>query len=486
MIKRLFILLFCAVVIQPAVAQDATPIPTPNVDWIYSWGALVAFPEVVHFTITIDRPQNQIESLTLIISPTEQAPIEIPVSIVENADLADQFTNLSLTWEVPGDTPAPFSQVRYTWQVRLTDGSTGSVTDAFTFIDTRLFWAAYEGSEDVRYTIQAAASVSIETRLLNNAYQLMEQHTRRQPTFQVVVYPPDVAPACPDEGFLIDDVEIACDDAQLRAAYRDWIVLQAPTLNAMLHLSLSELFVQAFYAPVLDTLPAWFESGLAQLYIGNLAGASLETLRSAVRGDNLYNLEQMNRAENDNLWRAQAYAMTLYIADQIGIPSFVDLANEGGSFEAAYQNAVGDPLNELLPDLERWLFSESARSAFAYSLYLPETPTPTQTLTPTRTPTPSEIPPSSTPTATPTLTLTGIQRTSPPTWTPTRRPTEAPASRTPRPASAVRRTPTPSATPVPAAGVRVPNSPLFYLAAMIFFGMAGLAWYATRLITRRR
>jgi hypothetical protein len=109
MIKRLFILLFCAVVIQPAVAQDATPIPTPNVDWIYSWGALVAFPEVVHFTITIDRPQNQIESLTLIISPTEQAPIEIPVSIVENADLADQFTNLSLTWEVPGDTPAPFS-----------------------------------------------------------------------------------------------------------------------------------------------------------------------------------------------------------------------------------------------------------------------------------------------------------------------------------------------------------------------------------------
>jgi hypothetical protein len=158
----------------------------------------------------------------------------------------------------------------------------------------------------------------------------------------------------------------------------------------------------------------------------------------------------MAAVPNDSVdvWRAQSYGMVLYIASQIGVPELFDLAGDLGAaetFEAAYQSAVGRPLTTLLVELERWIFTDNAATAFIYTPYLASTPTPTSTSSHTPFPATSTPLPTETLPPTATVTVTGVLSSTPlPTRTLT--PTELPStpSVTPRPAGSLN-----TATPAP-------------------------------------
>jgi hypothetical protein len=133
----------------------------------------------------------------------------------------------------------------------------------------------------------------------------------------------------------------------------------------------------------------------------------------------------------------------LYIADLIGVQGLFDLA-AADSFDTAYEQATGQALTALLPNLRRWIFTDQASSAFDYTPYQAETPTPT----PSRTLTP--FPPTATNTATVTATLTltpsvtgELSPTPSLTRPPTRTHTPLPPTVTPRPPSSLY-TPTPA------------------------------------------
>ena len=184
----------------------------------------------------------------------------------------------------------------------------------------------------------------------------------------------------------------------------------------------------------------------------------------------------MAQAVDDPLWQAQSDAMLLYIADQIGLDALYQLARAAEPFDTAYASAVGQPLDALLPNLSRWIFTEPAVGAFSVSPYQQETPTPTHTATATQTLTPTV-------THTPTVTLTpSVTGTLSPTPSATPRPTNTPIppppSVTPRPAGSLF-----TPTPIPAPNVLQQPMGRFAIVTFLLLLLAILAllyWILSR------
>jgi hypothetical protein len=249
---------------------------------------------------------------------------------------------------------------------------------------------------------------------------------------------------------------------------------------------LTDSFYQASWGN--KAVPEWFRAGLQQFYSPSPKTSLLPLVLTAARNDRLFALSEMSAApvRDVDVWRAQSYGMVLYIASQRGVPALFRLANEIGTaetFEAAYQSAVGQPLNMFLANWERWIFTQDAAVAFAYTPYQANTPTPTPTSSPTPFPATETPTLTFTPTFTVTATVTGNLSPTPlPTRTLT--PTGQPGTPTvtPRPAGSLN-TPTPlpvqSVTPVDSS-VRIVGIGIIILLLVIIIGMLYRRWFRTR------
>ncbi|MEO8607331.1 MAG: hypothetical protein ABI690_05595 [Chloroflexota bacterium] len=327
---------------------------------------------------------------------------------------------------------------------------------------------------------------------LQPVYDLLAANTGRKPSFNLLIYSDSFTPGCTpnSEGKPVAVApftgnEIPCENAIASAivAASGYELLQSDSnsLNRIQAAVISRL-VDRFYEAAWQgkVVPAWFRLGLQEFYSPSLKGVYYPTLVTAARNGTLLTLDQLGSSgANVDLATAQSYGLTLYLADEFGLPGLYKLANvDSDSFANAYQTLTGKPLSSLLDDWKSWIFSNQAVSAFSVTAYQMATPTPTATRTPTSTWTPT---PTSTFTPTITPTLTGTL--SPTPIPPTRLLTQPPATRTPRPAGSLN-TPTPVPTKAPVSPIGTLNTPSIAI-GILTIGLIIIAVFALFLLRGR-
>lgn len=470
-----YLLLVLIIVALGQVAAQETPELPVQEGYVFKWGTDVIFPEGVRFRLTLSRPVEQLTAVSLRIEPVGLEPVTVEIDLEEQEPISNgpSHSEWDFIWEFPdGFAPRLFEieDVIFEWRAEDFSGETAFVRDGLLFTDQRVMW---EISEDPLGNIHlavpedgpSARTIRDSVRL---PYNLMSANVGRVEVLDIILYHADVDPSgCEaveneetgEEEIVAQDiflqVKLPCDPAQSAAVFAasagDVVQSAGTTVNGA-RAALVAYFVRQFYGPMWTgvDVPAWFESGLAEFYTPDNHAPLLLPVRAAGRTERLLSLEAMAQAADDDLWRAQSYAMVLYIADRIGVDGLFGLANNlqgESSFTEVYEREMGQPLNALLPGLGRWLLTDAAMSAFAYQPYSVETPTPTVTRTASPFPATATDTPTVTATVTVTPSVTGVLSPTPSdTPTLTRTPTPRPPTVTPRPAGSLF---TATPTPVP-------------------------------------
>lgn len=154
-------------------------------------------------------------------------------------------------------------------------------------------------------------------------------------------------------------------------------------------------------------IPEWFREGFGMYFAPNGHPEALPRAQQASQRNDLLSLRTLERVSNlddQDLWNAQAFLLTLYLADLYGADAPQAIAGKlspDKSFAEVLREDYDTTPERLYAAWEIWLDSSRAVEVAAYHPYLPTTPTPT--------PIPS-ITPTRTPTITPSPTLTPTQR----------------------------------------------------------------------------
>lgn len=514
MMSRLVLLLLCIIFLAtPAMGQEVEPTPQPEQGFILNWVKEVIFPAGIRFSVTLSRALSDVASATLIIQPEGRAAVTVELNLDETVIVSEPFTELAYVWPIPqNDPPRLFSEIEISWQVISTRDEVAQITDTFMFTDTRSAWVQDEAIGDgIRLTMpgraasgdtelepESTAEVVADTdtflgqlrRNLIPVYDLLTENTGTQPNFNVLLYtsPPGCAQNADGESVaigLLSETEVPCNSAIVTAIFGVsgyTVVESASGALGDVQAALLKHLVRGFYEPLWagKNVPAWFLEGLTQLYSPVLKTEFAPQLVASARTGSLLTLAELSRIE-DAVGQRQSYGMVLYIASQVGLDGVFKLASDiasAESFDAAYQAAMGQTVDGLLPAFEGWIFTDAAISAFGFTPYQAPTSTPTATSTATASRTPT---PTNTPTITPTPTVTGVLSATPfPTLTPSRTPTAAPATQTPRPAGSLN-TPVPTPIPPPLAETM---SDTAVIAVLVLLGFGVLALLV--LLFRRR
>ncbi len=501
LLRRLLTLIFIGFLfVVPVTAQDTqTPESTPEVPvsggYIFNWYTEMVFPQAVRFFITVLHPVDQIREVTLTIQPQGRSAQTVRVDFSEPIATNDILTDLEYFWEF--DTSLElFSEVTYEWQIVDNSGQEAFVRDRFILQDERVEWVQAEdplGILDLTLPADGPSPDQIwqNTRL---AFNLISANTGRTDRFNVVLYNADLpASGCTGSDAdsmvatgMISGAELACKPNRSEAIYRanDYDVVEARSGTiAGAQAALTTFFAKQIYGDLwqANTVPDWFLDGLAQFYIPTPKATLLGVIQNAARTNQLLPLEGMFRSAPGDLWQAQSYTMVAYIADKIGVQRLYDLANRmgepGADFNEAYEAAAGEPLNALVSNLRRWLFTDAAAGAFTFTVYQAETPTPTATVTNTAT---STATPTQTPTITASPSVTGVLSATPSlTPRPSQTPTRPPATITPRPAGSLF-----TPTPVPPVNPLTEPSNQSGILAVLFVALALVS--VIFLVMRRR
>lgn len=467
---RWFALMVCVVTVLalPAAAKD-DDLPVSE-GFVYNWDSEVVYPMGARLRLTVSRPVEGLRRVVLTITVSGLEPQIVEIDLEAPLATGPSFTDFEYVWTVqPGAALRIFSEedVIYEWNATDDAGETARVRDVLLFRDERINWVQDEDPQRrLNLTVSADGPTPRQIRQsVLPPYNLMSANTGRMPAFNILLYPANLDPSgC----VMVEDVDsgedvlvavgplsqtrLPCDPqraAALIAASGLELVRSDGTTTAGAQAALVRYLARRFYEPVWGNtdVPDWFLSGLAAFYQPASKTPLMLSVRDAARVDNLLPLVDMaTEHTGDRLWNAQSFAMVLYIADLIGVQGLFDLARglaDAESFQSAYEAVTGQSLNALLPNLRRWVFTREADSAFNYTPYQPETPTPLPSSTHTPFPPTATITPTITATATITPSVTGVLSATPsrtPTLTPTLTP--APPTVTPRPPDSLF-TPTP-------------------------------------------
>ncbi|MBZ0302765.1 MAG: hypothetical protein K8J31_23680, partial [Anaerolineae bacterium] len=432
-----------SILVAPVRAQEVLPV---SEGFVFKWWGENIFPEGAAFHLTLSRPVDDLAEVMLTITIRGQEPVVYPVDLSEPAASGPSFTDLDFLWPFPEDAALSLfsdQDVTYEWQASDVQGQTARVVDRLIIRDDRVAWIRDQDPQNfINLTVaQDGPTPSLIRQSVLLPYNLMAANTDRVPEFHIILYKPDLDPSgCdvlrdPETGESrqaavgpVSRLELPCNTQRAAQWYaaNGLDVVQADGRTVVGAQSALVRFMTAqFYQPLWNgaDVPDWFLSGLTEFYLPTSKARLLLPVRDAARVDDLLPLEVMDSSQpGQPLWQAQSYAMVLWLADQIGVQGLFDLAGQLGtapSFQAAYEAAVGQSLDALLPQLGRWAFTTAASAAFNM------TPYQAATATPGASDTPIPLPPSATDTAasaTPTLTpaVTGVLS---PTPTVTRTPT---------------------------------------------------------------
>ncbi len=449
----------------PISAQDeldATPTPTPVVpEFVTTWSEEVIYPQAVRFQTRLERPLEEILLLELTLKPPGQP--ERVLRVAQADDVIEQgrtYTIFEYLYEVPADNPLPFlADVEYEWNVVTSRGENASLSGVFAYDGPESDWIVDNDPGDRLNLIYPDGEVDVDQLRLsfNPIYDLMAANTNHTDEVDLLIstqnrpFDPCVKNA---HGDLVvigpkSGTEVVCTESVALGIIEDLdYTLFEPRNSTPLTLvegAVRHAYDQS-YAPIwaANDVPEWLKTGLLYVYLPGTKTSLIDGIRQASRTDSLYSASAMNERDlaNSLKWDGQAYAMTLYIADQVGIPALFELAHvpENSTFDVHYENIVGKPLNALIPNIENWVFSSAAEAHAQLNLYQGATPVPMPTQTNTPFP-PTETPiPTATDTATPTETPFGFRFTATPlsSRTPTLTFTPLPSTNTPLPARSFR------------------------------------------------
>jgi Peptidase MA superfamily len=476
----LIISLLCLAVL-PVSAQDATPTPQPEQGFILGWTAESIYPAAVRFTIDLGRPLDQLTSADLLVQEANGDPITLTINLQDSAVVKEPYTQLAYVWTLPVNNPPPlFQDIIFKWRVISVENAVSLISDTLFFTDQRAQWLRDQAVGDgITLTLRESNPLSQIQRGVKPIYDLLAANTGQKPSLRVLLS--DDAPCTQNanqETVAIGPVsqtEVPCDPKMADAIFQasDYDVVRSPTgdiadIQNAFAAYLTDRFYSALWAG--KNVPAWFQSGLALFYAPTAKSTYGLPVVNAARTDTLFSLTDManqpTSSATADFWTAQSYGMVVYIAAQIGVEGLFNLAKNiqnAESFTAAYQSALGQPLEALLPNLERWIFTNAGLAAFSFTPYQAATATPTATVTPTSTFTPTAT---ASDTPTPTATVTGLLSLTPrPTLTPSHTPTAAPPSRTPRPPGSLN-TATPTLLP-PSAITQAVDNPRISLFVLV-------------------
>jgi hypothetical protein len=502
---RVFLIIILLIVSGSAVSAQEPPQPTENPDrgFVLTFGHELYFPEQIRFTINLSVPQDTVTAMTLRLVPASGNPIEIALRASDLAETDEPFSRLTYDWVIPRAAPPPlYSDVEYEWIVAATGMEAARVMGEFNFSDPRLSWVQEIEFGAIRLTIPGAPyepgaspapyATAIFEQQLQQVVALLQRNTQPLAARNLIVYPhnlPDGCSADADGRPVIfstqSDATVACDPQTAAAFYQagGYQFLQATSAGLKgIQDAVVDSLVEQAYAPNWSDLPPWFQRSLQDFYSPAFKSAYSQSVLSAAQTRSLLTFQQMQSADPNNpLWRAQSYAMLLYIASRVGVEGVFDLAAAEGDFATAYADALGEPLDRITESMRRWITTSDGTAAFGLTLYLGATATPRPTQTLTLTPTPS---PTATASITPTPTVTGALSSTPrPSSTPTITPTAAPPSVTPRPAGSLN-TPTPMpAAPTPSLP---PSTTTLIGAIMVTVGVLALIVLLIVALRRRR
>ncbi len=507
----LFVALLCGQVVF-ARAQSTNPTPQPDQAFIQQWSQEVIFPSAVRFTLTLALPPDQVSTVILTIKPESRPTITLPLDLGSTVVVGGQITGLAYVWQLPSDNlPRLFKDITFDWQVTSQSGQSAKIEDKFTFTDQRVNWLRdLPISSNIKLTLpNGSASTTTGTPTaysrtglddlsanLKHVADLLSTNLGSVPTFNLLIYDTTKLPICTKnaKGESVattsdGNTEVPCTittaDQLFASSEYNVLKLKSSTLGDI-QAAVGDYIVSQSYTSKWSgkNVPAWFQTGLTDFYSPELKAELSAPILSAARSNNLIPLDVMAQAPtrniNSDLWHAQSYGLVVYIASQVGVDGLFKLANSAGtsdSFDAAYQVAMGKPINTLLDNFRRWLFTNGALDAFTFTPYQAATPSPTPSRTPTLTQTPT---PTATATFTLTPTVTGVLSLTPlPSRTLTRTPTPAPATNTPRPAGSLN-------TPLPPLEKIATNSNLNVGIVILLIGIIIVAVAAVILFRPRR
>lgn len=437
----------CLCLVSRTAAQStATPQP-----FITGSQATILFPQAIRFRVVTTLPAGGFRSAQLTLTMDNIPLTTLDVDVAQAEQAATTPSTLDVLWTISADPALKLFETLYTtWDVTAADGRQQRFINGVQFVDTRVGWvtaANDAGTLDVAAPNTVGNASSILRGLQPVYRQLFGAET---PSFRWIVYPPSVTPGCsldksgqPVAADTTTGESIACDPAHAQALY-DALGYRMLSANA----GTSAAAIDAISADLVDerfgdrwraaNVPDWFQVGFMTFFTPSRKTALLATALAAARAQQLYPLSATQR---DDLWRAESYALVLYLAGRTGVDGLFTLAAKIGpdtAFQPAVEAALGQSLTTFVPTLQRWLLTSAAVDAFNYVPYGPATPTPAPTASP-----------SATATTPPTATATPVpSRTPLPTVSPTRTPLTLTPSVTPRPANSLALwTPVPTPTP---------------------------------------
>lgn len=437
---------------SPALAVTTTatlpktaPPSSPTVSVIFDLRETVLFPMLVRFQIVLRLPVANVKAARLRIfqGKTFEQIIDIPQSSFKVVN--DQAAVIDYPWPLPTQNAlTPFQPVDYEWTITPTNGSAITGGEEFMYSDEQRQWKESEGDPLVMWSHDQNLALDLVRGNVLRGYNLITQTTDIHHTFTLILY--DVGdqfcqtdPGRPNQPVVIDPrdkVEFPCDPSQaakLYAASGFSIVQRTSQLLEGLQDQIIEIMAADAYDTAWKTAaeppPAWFRSGMIQMY--DLVGHAYALLlaREAARTDQLLTLDALAAPPvpqaNDNgasvrEWNGQSYMLTLYIAARFGANAPFKIAQQiaqNGKFADALSTVGnGVALTDLYASWQDWLFSSDADSAMFWNPYLTDN---TPTFTPSPTDFPTLTPTSSEPTATDTEPfLPSLTYTPSPTLTP--------------------------------------------------------------------
>ncbi|MEZ4667392.1 MAG: hypothetical protein R3E39_05660 [Anaerolineae bacterium] len=492
-------------------AQNAEPTRQPDQGIIVRWGYEIIYPAAIRFEITAGLPLSELQSATLVIEPEGRTTTSISVDLNKTAFVGGDNPQFEYVWQLPeASPPLLFRNVTFRWLLSSANNPTSQIEDQLKFFDTRVTWLQdIDIGNNTRLTIpvttpDTSTPIYSHTGLeqfrmgLRNVTDLLMKNLGTLPQLNILVYGGQLRPVCEkneiDEPVASGPVsrrEVPCDPVTAQNILSDsgYVFLESPTIGLdTIEDSVAEALAKISYEEVWSgrNVPEWFREGLARLFVPSSKADLGASLASAARTGGLLKLSEMNTKAADGqhaeFWQMQSYGMVVYIASQIGTDGLFKLADSiasSTSFDAAYEAAVGRPVNLLISEFNSWIFTNAGVNAFSFSPYRAATFTPTPSRTPTLTPT---LTATTTPTLTLTPTVTGVLSLTPlPTNTLTRTPTAAPPTTTPRPAGSLN-----SPTPEPPTVTTQASQNTLIVGVLLFLGGLVLVAIVALIITRPR
>lgn len=457
--RRIFVtsllILFIGANMLPTYAQEETPAQRGVIgDYL----TFLFFPAGIRFDATLAIPRDELAGGTLSLFQASGYEASFPLDL-EN-DIGGQDIDLTglAKWVLFDEdlAPNPFEPISYRWEIITTDDFVSQVTDEILF-QHDLEWRN-EGDPPLGfYSSNPALGINSLGFELEPVFDLLQAQTQSPLEFQFVIYESDFefCERVELDGEMVarigGNIDLPCTKEIFTEYFNQkgfTLIHREDTNFQTLQNQLIDSMVDAAYQSLLigrNDIPAWFWAGLRQLVRPQGNFPAIGDVRLAETQDSLLSLSELGTrppadSDDESLWGAQSYLLTLYLADIYGAESPFELAEalQEADFETAFGELTGSSLDIFYREWEVWLSTQNAEVAAVWNPYLETTPTPTPTQTAT------DIPPSRTPTLTRTPTVPPTERTATPLPTFTDAPTltltpdstAATATRTPLPAGA--------------------------------------------------